>query len=191
MKQHPNNPTANQLSAELSETAVSNAVEKSGYPLQTVVADILRKKLYGVQEEWSYIDRDTKELRTIDILAEKLLFNFEEGQPRVRPTLDLLIECKHSIMPYLFFLSPAKPLLFEFPSIAGLAKYSVTITTDDDGSTWTLSIINALGLEQHPFLQYPEYCTTFSQWFGQKLSSNGPITSEIFKLRMIFHRTLV
>ncbi len=31
----------------------------------------------------------------------------------------------------------------------------------------------------------------YYQWFGQKLSGNRPITSEIFKLRMIFYRCLV
>jgi hypothetical protein len=30
-----------------------------------------------------------------------------------------------------------------------------------------------------------------NQWFGQKLRGNRPITSEIFKLRMIFHHSLV
>jgi hypothetical protein len=29
------------------------------------------------------------------------------------------------------------------------------------------------------------------QWFGQRLGGNRPIISEIFKLRMIFYRTLV
>ncbi|HVF49693.1 MAG TPA: hypothetical protein VNA19_06385 [Pyrinomonadaceae bacterium] len=163
MKQHPENPPTNQLAAGLSEADLSAAVEKSGYPLQTIVADLLRSKQWGVQEEWSYIDRDTKELRTIDILAEKHLFDFKQGQPRVRPALDLLIECKQSVMPYVFFLSPTKPLLFDFPSIAGLAKHSVTITTDDDPSSWTLSILHALGLERHSFFQIPEYCTTFSK----------------------------
>jgi hypothetical protein len=162
MNQHPDNPTNNQLGPGLSDADVSAAVEKSGYPLQTVVADFLRTKFHRVQEEWCYVDRNSEELRAIDILAEKFLFEFE-GHPRVRPTLDLLVECKQSSMPYVFFLTPNKPMLFEFPVIAGLADQRITITTDDDKSTWNFSILHVLGLERHEFIQNPEYCTTFSK----------------------------
>ena len=170
MKQLPDNPPSNHLGPGLSEIDVSNAVERSGYPLQTVVADLLRESGYDVQEEWSYLDRDTKELRTIDIFAEKLLFDLEEEVPKVRPTLNLLIECKRSVMPYVFFLSVAKPVLSDFPLIAGLPKPEIMISTDDDASIWVRPVLHALGLEshpffeqRHPFFQYPEYCTTFSK----------------------------
>jgi hypothetical protein len=75
MNNSPENPSTNQLGPGLTEDQVLGAVVKSGYPLQTVVGDILRAKLadikamFRVQEEWSYIDRDTKELRTIDFGA--------------------------------------------------------------------------------------------------------------------------
>jgi hypothetical protein len=162
MNQHSDNPPTNRLGPGLNERDISAAVEKSGYPLQTVVADFLRTKFDGVQEEWCYLDKNSADLRAIDVLAAKFLFTFQE-HPRIRPTLNLLIECKQSSMPYMFFLTPHKPVLFEFPVIAGLANERIKISTDDDKSTWNYSILHVLGLLQHAFIKTPDYCTTFSK----------------------------
>lgn len=164
MDSAPDNPETNRLGTEISERHVIDAVEKSGYPLQTIVARILRTT-FSVQEEWSYIDADTREHRTLDIHAWRPLYDtlFKDGQPRVRPTLDLLIECKQSTLPYVFFLSDAKPWLPEFPSLAGLAQNHIKIITDDDPSSWTYDILSALGLDSHAFLTSPRYSSTFSK----------------------------
>ena len=159
----PNNPPSNKLGAGLTEADVFAAVSKSGYPLQTIVANSLRPQFH-VQEEWGYIDKDTQEPRTIDILAEKQLYDFIQEQPRVRPTLDLLVECKQSALPYVFFLSPSKPWVPHFPLLAGLFKHALTITTDDDASSWEFSVLHALGLAFHPFItKEPEYCMSFTK----------------------------
>ena len=157
------NPKSNSLGAGISERDVAGAISKSGYPLQTILANSLRQT-FQIQEEWSYIDRDTRELRTLDILAEKRLFEFDNAsQPRIRPTLDILIECKQSNLPYIFFLTPEAPWLPEFPALAGLFKNSLTLTTDDDASTYHYSILHALGLARHDFLSKTDYCMTFSK----------------------------
>lgn len=162
MNSAPNNPAANALGPGVKEQDLADAIAKSGYPLQTVVASLLRKD-FGVTEEWSYIDRDTKELRTIDIQANKRLYDFHKVEPRVRPQLNFLIECKQSNLPYVFFLSPGKPWLPKFPVLAGLAKDDVTITSDDDPSSWTFPVINALELDRHKFVTQPPYSTTISK----------------------------
>jgi hypothetical protein len=69
---------SNQLGAGLNEPQVLAAVEKSGYPLQTIVGDILRSD-FDVQQEWCYVDRDSKELRAIDIHARRRLHDWESG----------------------------------------------------------------------------------------------------------------
>jgi len=159
----PNNPPSNKLGAGLTEADVSAAVSKSGYPLQTIVANSLHPQFH-VQEEWSYIDKDTQEARTIDILAVKQLYDFTQEQPRVRPTLDLLVECKQSALPYVFFLASSRPWVPHFPLLAGLFKHTLNITTDDDASSWELSVLNALGLDFHPFItREPEYCISFAK----------------------------
>lgn len=163
METCPNNPATNKLGSGLTETDVLDAVSKSGYPLQTIVGDYLRSQ-FRVQEEWSYIDKDAQELRTIDILAEKWLYDFPREQPRVRPTLDLLVECKQSTLPYVFFLSSSKPWVPHFPLLAGLFRHTLVLTTDDDASSWELPILRALGLDSHPFIvEEPEYCMSFTK----------------------------
>jgi hypothetical protein len=155
------NPASNQLGAGLTDAQVLGAVQKSGYPLQTIVGDTLRSDFF-VQEEWSYIDRDTKELRTIDIRAKRMLYDLKE-HPRVRPQLDLVIECKQSHLPCVFFLSRNTPNLLNFPEIAGLHKDILEITTDDDLSTWSYHVSHALDLNLESFHKAPRYCNSFSK----------------------------
>jgi len=179
MKTVPNNPASNKLSSGLNERGVLTAISKSGYPLQTIVANSLRPQ-FRIQEEWCYIDQGTQEPRTIDILAEKLLFEFtDERQPRIRPTLDLIIECKQSELPYVFFLSSSRYFIPHFPLLAGLFKNNIKITTDDDASSWNLLILRALELHSHPFLaEESALCTTFSKCVrsgsGIELSGSKP-----------------
>lgn len=105
-KSTPINPNTNKLAAGVNEADVLGAITKSGYPLQNIVADYCEKGAFRTVEEWSYLDKDSGQLRTIDVKAEKPLFDSKEGAKiRVRPGLVLLIECKQSQLPYVFFLS--------------------------------------------------------------------------------------
>lgn len=149
----------------MSEKDLLGAVEASGYPLQLVVGNWLRKKDFGVTEEWGFLDKDTNDQRAIDIFAEKPLIDFDKiYQHRVRPTLNLLIECKSSNLPYVFFLSENKPWLPSFPLIAGLFHNdNIVMRTNDDSSSWSVSIINAFGLNKHNFIHKSAYCNSFSR----------------------------
>lgn len=168
MEQAPNNPTANRLGAGLTEDQLKDAVAKSGYPLQTVVGDLLRSKVvaedanFQVQEEWSYVDKDSEQLRTIDLLADLVLYDWKR-QPRVRPHLNLLIECKQSALPFIFFEGIRTPWLRDFPTIAGLHKDKIVITSDDDPSSWTYSVPHALDLAEDPFQAALRTCHTLSK----------------------------
>jgi hypothetical protein len=75
----------------------------------------------------------------------------------------LLIECKQSQLPYIFFPSPGQVRLPNFPAVAGLRRDTIAIRTDDDASTWTLGVIRALGLADDPFQREPPFCSTFSK----------------------------
>lgn len=168
MDHAPNNPATNQLGPGLTEDQVRVAVERSGYPLQTIVADLLRSKpdanreKFLVQEEWSFVDRDTDELRTIDLLARLQLHDWDP-QPRVRPQLSLLIECKQSPLPYVFFQTSGSPWLRDFPTVAGLRDDKIVIVSDDDPSSWTYTVTHALDLERDPFQAAPRFCHTLSK----------------------------
>jgi hypothetical protein len=175
MNNDPQNPLSNQLGAGLNEAQVLGAVQRSGYPLQTIVGDALRSA-FSVQEEWCYVDRDTKELRTIDIHASRMLFDFDfASQPRVRPQLDLIVECKQSQLPYVFFLSPGAHVSLNFPEIAGLRKKTLEINTDDDLSRWSYHVSHALGLNNDVFHKAPRYCNSFGKCVrkGTELELSG------------------
>lgn len=161
MDQAPGNPSSNQLDAGVSADQVRSAVDRSGYPLQTIVSGILRHP-FSVQNEWSYVDRDSGELRSIDLRAELRLFEWEP-QPRVRPHLTLLTECKQSQLPYIFFESESPRGLLDHPKVFGLRRPTIKITTDDDASTFTFTTIHALNLHEHAFQLAPVYCSTFSK----------------------------
>jgi hypothetical protein len=164
MQSEPTNTPENVLGGGINDQQILQAVRKSGYPLQTIIANKLGVD-FRVQEEWSFVDGDSGSLRTLDIWASQRLFvSRKEDQPFVRPTLDLLIECKQSDLPYVFFISETRPELTEFPYFAGLAHDTIALKTDDDRSTYNATILQALSLATHPFvLNAAEPCMTFSK----------------------------
>lgn len=173
---HPNNnPETNVLPNGLDEKQIIEAVRVSGYPLQTVIYEMLSKKFH-IQEEWNFVDSDSNEERAVDLLAQLGLYEFKELQPRIRPSLNLIIECKQSDMPYVFFLTKDKQYTPNFPVIAGLASKEVSIKTDDDPSSWSFSILQALELSAHPFLRESVlFANTFSKGArkGKKIELSG------------------
>src|SRR5690606_23735306 len=124
---------------------------------------------------WSYIDRDTSELRSIDLCVELRLHGWEP-QPRVRPCLNLLIECKQSTMPFVFFEACNQGGEFrDFPVIAGLRSDKIIVKTDDDPSSWIFPICTALELDEDDFYLDPTVSHTLSKCVrkGAELELSG------------------
>ncbi|EGQ9284010.1 hypothetical protein F7U74_21845 [Vibrio vulnificus] len=169
------NPETNKLNEGLSEDQILDAVRVSGYPLQSVIYEKLSDKFH-IQEEWSFIDSDSNEERAIDLIAQLNLYDYVEPQHRVRPSLNLIIECKQSDMPYVFFLTKDNPRTPKYPVFAGLPSNNIVLTTDDDASSWSFSILQALELSEHPFLRKSTVsCNTFSKGArkGSKIELSG------------------
>jgi hypothetical protein len=180
------NPLENILKAGVADTDVQDAISLSGYPLQLVVAEKLRKEFY-VQEEWSFFDSDEKIYRSMDMIAEKLLWDMHKFVPRVRPNLNLIVECKRSDLPFVFFISKSKMVFPRFPLMAGLFSDTITITTDDAPSTWTYSILDVLGSKKHEFINGEIFCSsTFSKCERQgpklRLSGSEPYNAIVLPL---------
>lgn len=177
MQAATSNPKGNVIGAGLTEAQVEEAVRRSGYPLQTLIAQSLTG-VFHVREEWSFVDADTNELRTLDILAERPFYDINK-HTRVRPTLDLLIECKQSDLPYVFFLASNRTWLPKFPALAGLFGNDITVITDDDPSTWVFTIQSALGIDQDPFVEDgPRHCMSLAKCMrkGKDLEVSGAET---------------
>jgi hypothetical protein len=173
----PTNPSENQLPDGVTEASLVSAVEASGYPLQTIITAQLRARHYGITEEWAFQDSESGQLRTLDILARLQLFDTPNSHKYVRPWLDVLIECKQSKVPYVFFASGTRPGLGGLAThVAGLRRDEIEITTNDDASTWSLTTIQALSLEDHEFLATPlAVSLTFSKavWANKSVTLSG------------------
>jgi hypothetical protein len=114
----PGNPSRNRIPIGIKEQTLIDSIEKSGYPLQGVVANKLLTRAFHVTEEWGYADRDTHDARSLDVAAYHGLGS--ERAAAVNPCLFLLIECKRSTHPYVFFRTTTHSDISWFPHIADL-----------------------------------------------------------------------
>ncbi|MER5207064.1 hypothetical protein [Streptomyces sp. NPDC002825] len=145
------NPQSNHLKAGLTEEILTDAIEKSGYPLQSAVFDLLGGD-FRVQQEWGFRDRITGEMRSCDLMAMKELDAPPSSESRIRTSLTILIECKQSDLPYVFFSPAEAPWRLTLPQVAGLQQDEIVISTDDSRSTWLYSVMRALELAEEPFM---------------------------------------
>jgi hypothetical protein len=173
----PTNPARNQIPSSINEENLIKAIESSGYPLQGIAARKLLKWGFYVTEEWGFPDRGSNEPRTLDLVA---YCAFERpSQADVAPSLRLLIECKRSIHPYVFFQTLAHQDMSWFPRIAGLPHGGITILHEVNGMQAVRRLLTgsqSLGLSQLPFiLDGPDTCAAFSraEANGNKVELSG------------------
>lgn len=146
---------------EITDTEIREAIESSGYPLQMKVALVLAP-VFDLIEEWSYVDRRTEELRTLDLVASRTLL--EAGQRRGSIGLRLLIECKQSKLPYVFFRGVTEPFLHDFPAIHGIRERNVSLVQTATNTAASFPLPLVLGLPLEPFVaEGPPICATFSK----------------------------
>ncbi|WP_133061788.1 hypothetical protein [Streptosporangium minutum] len=164
---------------------IQKAAKMSGYPLQTEVATLLNSMGFDVQDEWSYLDQNSAQPRTIDIRANIQLRNLPSEESRIRPHLTLIIECKKSDMPYVFFRNNPR-IALEFPFIFGLSNKWVQVETDDDRSTWKFSVSEVLGMDDHSFVTNALCSSIFSKCVRRgkevELSGSEAYSSTVFPL---------
>lgn len=173
MRMTNTNPTRNQLPQGIKVDELITALELSGYPLQGVVASKL-KDAFGITEEWGYIDSDSKEHRSLDLFAYHSLS--EDASGSVKPSMALLIECKRSRHPYIFFQGVVDRPIDHFPSVAGLARGSIEIHDRSNNSFREVPGASVLGLDTHPFVNPgPPRCAAFSNAIpkGDKVDLSG------------------
>jgi hypothetical protein len=199
MEIDPPDDSAISFPAGVTEDQIRGAIDRSGYPLQYFVGELLRElstgmgNIFRIQDEWTFIDRESGESRNLDLRGDASLSDIGVGQ-RVRPQLTLLIECKQSELPYVFFGRRERPFLPHYPILAGLRHEDITVTTDDSRDRWTLALPNVLILEDANFFSTPLSCRTFSKCArkGKELELSGtepynaivqPLTKAIRHLR--------
>lgn len=187
-----NTPPFAELHEGVTAKDLREVISKSGYPFQATVADIIRSsplknvRNFKMQEEWAFIDRESGQARSIDILVD-LAFPYDYKQPdsRLRTRLNLLVECKQSNLPYVFFLRKSAPVPHnEFPDIYGLEGQDIRVFTNagkeegaKDGSfSWWVNLRDALEFAEVPFFGAPTlYAISFAKAIrrGSKLELTG------------------
>jgi|SRR5450759_4078027 len=172
MLQSEGNPESNRLKDGMTDVQLEAAVRLSGYPLQRVVAEQLLGA-FEVTEEWGYVDRETDDRRALDVFAYKRL----RETPRLWVSLALLVECKRSDLPFVFFAAAAPRVPHEFPVVAGLRGRAPEIHVKGVGST-SAPASRRLGLHDFSFVSAgPTTCSSFTraERKGKELDLSGSV----------------
>lgn len=181
MEQTKSNPRTNQLRAGVTDENLAAAIDASGYPLQIRVAAILAAT-FDVAEEATYLDQLSGTPRALDIIAT---WRPIDSTP-VFPGVDLLVECKQSELPYIFFRAVARPSLDTFPAIHGLREGLVD-TNIGGRYKVRLPLSRLLGLDAEPFAKSAEICATFSKLVrkGKNFELSGSEAFSVIVLPLI------
>jgi hypothetical protein len=80
------------------ESKILEYIKKMGFDFEIHVMSLLKDKGWSVYPEYLYFDKQTKKVRTIDIVADYFYEKFE-----FKKTPRLIVECKKSEKPWVFF----------------------------------------------------------------------------------------
>ena len=169
MDRHTVSP-GHDFGAGVTESALREAVSRSGYPLQGVAVDTITSTLRlgcrdanewatRVQEEWSYIDLDEGKVRNLDALVVHDLTpndvvtdygHILKPAGSFRHHLVFLVECKQSMLPFVFFLRNADA--GSVPSVIGWPHPEIDVEVGGDrgegGFHYFMTAPDAFGLSQ-------------------------------------------
>ncbi|MDF8264607.1 hypothetical protein [Luteipulveratus flavus] len=147
-------------------------------------AQNIREHGLQIQEEWSYVDRDSGQVRQLDALVSCDLTNRDAnramaGAPSrasgyLRASLDLLIECKQSTFPYIFFTRDS--VYCEAPRVAGFPHDAVSIFLGgEDATPVAMSYRDYLGIYEVALARAPVYALTMARLErkGSRLEISG------------------
>lgn len=119
------------------ERKILDDIKKSGYPLEIDVTHWLIENGWSVFPQYTYLDAETKKIRTIDALVIYLPGgSYFESFPR------LIVECKTSNKPWVFYTRPSLAL-----DVAQFGKKGF------DFLTWTTIPLTMISL----FQQYVDW----------------------------------
>jgi hypothetical protein len=163
----------------MDEATFRDAVSLSGFPLQILVAAALQDRGFHVQEEWAYLDPDSDERRALDIVGRRYqsdsAFVSEKGGSLLSTAL--LVECKRSTRPYLFFESVNPPTLGTFPPVVGLGNGRIRLSPADAEANWIQeqALSHFLGADAEPFVLEPLVSASVSRAVpnGKKIEISG------------------
>jgi hypothetical protein len=102
---------------------IKQDIKLSGFPLEIKVSSILEKDGWNVRNQAYYIDEEKGKLRTVDIIAHKAFF--EKIGDYDQFNLSLVIECKKSDKPWVFYTTPRdKPTPIDIILLALIKQFT-------------------------------------------------------------------
>jgi hypothetical protein len=178
MRADTSNPSSNAIPHGMKEAALIKAITTSGYPLQGLVARRLQQD-FSVVEEWDFVDDSKDEHRNLDLLAVRRL---RSSESRELGSVSLLVECKRSRHPFVFFKKVTGVGPPRFPVIAGVPGGTVNVKETNGGNRGIeLAPATALGIDLDAFVRSgPPTCATMTRATanGEKVELSG---SESFR----------
>lgn len=174
MELNKSNPAGNRLESGVSEEELASAIVRSGYPLQHRVAIDLAPT-FSVTEEWGYSDRKTNEPRSLDLFAHRRVGVDSTKLIQLRTTL--LVECKRSELPFVFFGSATTGLPRNYPKVFGFSRNGFSLH-DEAKSSRELRYSDILRMDDFKFVSAgPPVCRSFSraERSGQRLTLSGEV----------------
>jgi len=147
------NPAENRLKPGINEGSLLDAIDTAGYPLQSVVASKLLAQ-FRVTEEWGYVDSESKQHRSLDVFGFRVCSEGSEdaGFPC---TAAILVECKRSRAPFIFFKRVSEALIPQYPHVAGLGAGLRSLQTTTLLKITSVPLSSILGLNDTPFVAAP------------------------------------
>lgn len=179
----------------LAEKTFIEAVQSSGYPLQIITGAALSERGFDLEEEWAFADPDTEARRSLDIVARRPSPSGPIVSDAATTTLSmvLLIECKQSRHPYVFFESVAPPQLDDFPPISGLgANGTIRVSAPGGKRGSYVPLVRAIGADDGPLIGAPPVAASLSRaevnGKSVKLSGEDPYNSLLMPLTKALER---
>jgi len=87
------------------ESRIINEINKSGFPLELRVTELLRSRGYSTDQSVYFVDNDEGKGREFDIYSRKISFQKKKKQNWFAENI-FTIECKKSDKPWVIFTSP-------------------------------------------------------------------------------------
>ncbi|MBI4901866.1 MAG: hypothetical protein HY829_15515 [Actinobacteria bacterium] len=178
----------NELRLGMTNEELLGAVGRSGYPFQAVVTELIEEQLQSsgnlaVYEEWSYRDSDTDTIRQLDALVILNGKPREHGSQFVRTRLVLLVECKKSDNPYVFF---TRDKVQYWNILEGFPSEWVTIHDYPRDFDYRMHVSDFFGLYDLPINCIPHAVSIArAEWQQKKIVLSG---EEFF--RSLYHPLL-
>lgn len=111
-------------------------IEKSGFPLEIEVTSSLLADEWSVRNQAYYLDKEEEKGRTIDVVASKTYVEDFVGHNLLE--VNLIIECKRSKKPWVFFIAPLMEDRFNIAPVTSFKYFAANKNIKEQLIQWQL-----------------------------------------------------